>query len=90
MHFDHGRVPVEYQRYLGRKLCFIAALALLLALALLFAISLGAARIPVLSVAQTLLGMETSRQVESIVWHIRLPQALARRAAARADVAAAG
>ena len=34
MHFDDGRLPAEYQRYLAAKTGFVALLALLLALAL--------------------------------------------------------
>ena len=37
MHFDDGRLPAEYQRYLAAKTGFVALLALLLALALVVA-----------------------------------------------------
>ncbi len=89
MHFDDGRLPAEYQRYLAAKTCFVALLALLLALALVVAVSLGAAHIPLATVARALLGLETTRQVETIVWNIRLPQALA-SVVAGAGLAAAG
>jgi iron complex transport system permease protein len=89
MHFHQGQIPAEYQRYIGRKIAFLVVLALLLVLALLVAISRGAAEIPLLTVAQTLIGMETSRQSELIIWNIRLPQALTSMVAG-AGLAAAG
>jgi iron complex transport system permease protein len=89
MHFHQGQIPAEYQRYIGRKITFLVVLALLLVLALLVAISRGAAEIPLLTVAQTLIGMETSRQSELIIWNIRLPQALTSMVAG-AGLAAAG
>jgi iron complex transport system permease protein len=89
MHFHEGQIPEEYQRYIGRKIAFLVILALLLVLALLVAISQGAAEIPLITVAQTLIGMETSRQSELIIWNIRLPQALASMVAG-AGLAVAG
>ena len=74
MHFDDGRLPAEYQRYLAAKTGLVVLLALLLALALVVAVSLGAAHIPLATVARALLGLETTRQVETIVWNIRLPR----------------
>ncbi|AGW12540.1 putative transporter permease [Megalodesulfovibrio gigas DSM 1382 = ATCC 19364] len=54
-------------------------LALLLAVLALLAVSVavGAASVPVSQVVRSLLGLEVPRQVEVIVWNIRLPQALA-------------
>lgn len=89
MHFHQGQIPAEYQRYIGRKIAFLVVLALLLVLALLVAVSRGAAEIPLITVAQTLIGMETSRQSELIIWNIRLPQALTSMVAG-AGLAAAG
>jgi iron complex transport system permease protein len=89
MHFHQGQIPAEYQRYIGRKIAFLVVLALSLVLALLVAVSRGAAEIPLITVAQTLIGMETSRQSELIIWNIRLPQALTSMVAG-AGLAAAG
>ena len=89
MHFDDGRLPAEYRRYLAAKTGLVVLLALLLALALVVGVSLGAAHIPLATVARALLGLETTRQVETIVWNIRLPQALA-SVVAGAGLAAAG
>ena len=77
MHFHDGRIPEEYRRYIGRKTAFLVSLVLMLTAALIIAISLGAAKIPLISVAKSLAGIETTRQIETIIWNIRLPQALA-------------
>lgn len=89
MHFHGGRIPDEYRRYIGRKSVFLVVLALMLAIALIVAVSLGAANIPLAAVAKSLLGLETTEQIETIVWRIRLPQALASMVAG-AGLAVAG
>ncbi|SHO53702.1 FecCD family ABC transporter permease [Desulfopila aestuarii] len=76
MHFHDGRVPQEYRQYIGRKVLFLVLLGGALFMVLLLSISLGAARIPLVDVARSLVGMETARKIEIIVWNIRLPQAL--------------
>ena len=77
MHFHDGRIPQEYQQYIGRKVLFLVLLGAALVMVLLVSISLGAARIPLTDVARSLVGMETTRKIEIIVWNIRLPQAFA-------------
>lgn len=89
MHLDHGTVPDAYQAYIGRKISLILLLTVVLVAALLLAVSLGAARLPIADVARALVGAEPSRQVEAIVWNIRLPQALAAMASG-AGLAVAG
>ncbi len=64
MHFDHGQVPAEYRQYIGRKTLFILVMTGCLAAVLVVAISFGAANISISSVAKSLLGMVTSKQVE--------------------------
>jgi iron complex transport system permease protein len=76
MHFHDGHIPVEYKRYIGRKITFLLFLLALMLLALILAISLGAAKINVLEVIRSLFGQSTSKQIETIIWNIRLPQAL--------------
>ncbi|PIE69118.1 MAG: iron ABC transporter permease [Deltaproteobacteria bacterium] len=77
MHFDDGHIPAEYTRYIGRKLILILVTALVLGAALLAAISLGAAHVPIAEVFKSILSLEVSKRFDLIVWHIRLPQALA-------------
>lgn len=76
MHFADGRVPAAYSSYIGRKTAFLAAAAVALVAVLLVSISLGAAEVPLSEVVKSLLGMETIRRFDIIVWNIRLPQAL--------------
>ena len=76
MHFHDGHIPAEYKRYIGRKVGFLLFLLALMLLALILAISLGAAKINVLDVVRSLFGQSTSKQIEIIIWNIRLPQAV--------------
>jgi iron complex transport system permease protein len=76
MHFNDGKVPQEYQRYIGLKLIFIFASIVALGMVLAVSISLGAADVPLKDVLRSLVGLEVSRRFELIVWSIRLPQAL--------------
>lgn len=76
MHFDHGTIPVEYRRYIGTKILFVAATGVVLCISLVLAISFGASDIPISSVTKSLVGMAGSKRIDAIVWNIRLPQAL--------------
>ncbi len=76
MHFSDGEVPAEYRRYIGWKVTLIIIVAVLLALMIVVAISMGAANIPISSVAKSLVGMTVSKRFDIIIWNIRLPQVL--------------
>lgn len=76
MHFSDGQVPVEYHRYIGRKMMLVVASSGLLVTTLVIAISMGVANISILDVASSLLGGDVTRRVDTIIWNIRLPQAL--------------
>lgn len=76
MHFDDGRIPQEYRQYIGRKIVFLVFLCVSLLVALLLSISFGAAHLPLADVASSLIGLETTKKIEIIVWNIRLPQSL--------------
>lgn len=89
MHFDDGLIPEDYRRYLARKRLAIALGLVALVLVLVVALASGAARIPVGEVVGTLIGREVSARTQAIVWHIRLPQAVAALIAG-AGLAAAG
>jgi len=77
MHFADGQVPLEYTRYIKRKTALIGGSIVLLAFLLVVSVSMGAANIPLSHVVLTLLGKTISKQSETIIWNIRLPQALA-------------
>jgi iron complex transport system permease protein len=89
MHFHDGQVPLLYRRYIAGKVAFVGLLLLLLVMALIAAISLGAAEVGLGEVVRTLLGEPPSRRVATIVWNIRMPQAMA-AAFAGAGLAVAG
>ncbi len=77
MHFADGQIPEEYRRYIGWKTMVVSLSILALTLSLVVSLSMGAADVPVLSVAKSLLGMGESKRFDIIIWNIRLPQALA-------------
>lgn len=77
MHFDDGQIPEDYRRYIGRKTGVIIATFVGLFITLVIALSLGAASLPIGDVVSSLLGLETPKRVDVIVWNIRLPQAIA-------------
>ncbi|PID76718.1 MAG: iron ABC transporter permease [Deltaproteobacteria bacterium] len=89
MHFNYGKIPEEYRRYIRRKTVFIAGTAVILVCTTVVAISLGAADIPIPSVVKSLLGIEESKRFDTIIKNIRLPQALAAMLAG-AGLSAAG
>lgn len=89
MHFHDGQVPIEYRKYIAGKVAFLGLLLLLFVMALIAAISLGAAEVRLGEVVRSLIGQPPSKQVATIVWNIRLPQALA-AAVAGAGLAVAG
>ncbi|OEU41225.1 iron ABC transporter permease [Methanosarcina sp. Ant1] len=77
MHFADGAVPEDYLVYVRRKYFWIMGGILLLFFMLIYSISVGAVTIPLLEVLQTLMGQSVSSKWDSIIWNIRLPQALA-------------
>ena len=76
MHLHDGKIPEEYQKYIGRKFIFLILLCASLLIAFLLSISCGAAHISLTDVVSSLIGLETTKKIEIIVWNIRLPQAL--------------
>ena len=77
MHLEDGKIPLEYNRYIGRKTAANAAGFVLLLILLVISISVGAVPIPIGEVIRTLFRAGGSRQWEVIIFNIRLPQALA-------------
>lgn len=81
MHFADGAVPEDYLTYVRKKYFWIMGGLLLLFFMLIYSISVGAVTIPLYKVLQTLAGQEVvtkwDENVRSIIWNIRLPQALA-------------
>ncbi len=77
MHFANGAVPEDYLAYIRRKYFWIMGGLLLLFVLLVYSISVGAVTIPPYEVLQTIMGQSVSTKWDSIIWNIRLPQALA-------------
>lgn len=77
MHFTDGTVPEDYLVYVRRKYFWIMGGILLLFFMFIYSISVGAVTIPPQEVLQTLMGQSVSAKWDSIIWNIRLPQALA-------------
>lgn len=77
MHFANGAVPEDYLVYIRRKYFWIMGGLLLLFALLVYSISVGAVTIPPQEVLQTLMRQSVSTRWDSIIWNIRLPQALA-------------
>lgn len=77
MHFANGAVPEDYLVYIRRKYFWIMGGLLLLFFMLVYSISVGAVTIPPYEVLQTIMGHSVSTKWDSIIWNIRLPQALA-------------
>jgi iron complex transport system permease protein len=77
VHFADGAVPEDYLRYVRKKYFWIIGGLLLLFFMLVYSISVGAVTIPPQEVLQTIMGQSVSDKWDSIIWNIRLPQALA-------------
>ena len=76
MHLEDGEIPEEYRSYIGRKISFILVGIVVLFLLLILSVSVGAVSIPPLEVVLALFGQGTNAQWDTIIWNIRLPQAL--------------
>ncbi|HDQ92768.1 MAG TPA: iron ABC transporter permease, partial [Synergistetes bacterium] len=76
MHLEEGIVPAGYAKYIQAKVfLLLLGLALLLVL-VIFSISLGSVRYDPIDVLKTLFMSHVSRQLDVVVFNIRLPQVL--------------
>jgi iron complex transport system permease protein len=76
MHFADGEIPADYLGYVRRKFFWIIGGLVLLFVLFVYSISVGAVAIPPIEVVQTLFGQNISGKWDTIIWNIRLPQAL--------------
>jgi len=76
MHFEDGVVPKDYAGYTLGKSLFIGLIAILLVFTIVASISSGAVHIRFMDVFKTLLKTDVIRQLDLIIWNIRLPQTL--------------
>lgn len=77
MSATQGTAGALYDRYVAKKVAFVILLALALLPTLVAALALGPAAVPAEEVLRTLVGLDVPRRSQTIVWNIRLPQALA-------------
>ncbi len=76
MHLDHGEIPEDYKKYIGRKITLISGGLFFVFFMLIFSVSVGSVNIPVLEVLQTITRNSVSKRWDIIIWNIRLPQSL--------------
>ena len=77
MHFHHGTIPKEYRTYIGRKITLLLFTLLLLIGCFGIGIITGSADLSPVSVLRSVGGLAVTKQVDAIIWNIRMPQVLA-------------
>ena len=77
MHFHHTTIPKEYRTYIGKKITLLALTLILLVGCFVTGIITGSADLSPASVLRSLGGLAVTKQVDAIVWNIRMPQVLA-------------
>ncbi|AFZ72214.1 FecCD family ABC transporter permease [Natronobacterium gregoryi] len=71
-----GTVRSTYEQFVGRKLLFTVVCGVLLVVTFLASLAIGPVRLPLTDVLAGLLG-NADATTQTIVWNVRLPQALA-------------
>jgi len=89
MHFEGGEISEEYSAYIRKKIIFVFLVFIALILTIITSISLGSVQISFMEVIKTLFNNPGTRQIELIIWNIRLPQTLT-AVVAGAGLAASG
>lgn len=77
MHFHHGTIPKEYRAYVGKKITLLVLTLVLLVGCFVIGIITGSADLSPTSVLRSLAGFTVTKQVDAIIWNIRMPQVLA-------------
>ncbi len=76
MHFDNGIIPRAYTRYILKKSIFICWMLAGLVITVVAGVSMGAVHITFPDVFIVLMDKAPTRQLDLIIWNIRLPQTL--------------
>jgi len=76
MHLEEGTVPAGYVKYIWAKISLIIAGLVLLAVLVVFSVSIGSVSYDPMDVLKTLFMSHVSRQLDVVVFNIRLPQVL--------------
>lgn len=77
MHLEEGTVPAGYSKYIWAKVAMILSGLVLLVVLVVFSISIGSVSYNPIDVFRTLLQGHVSRQLDVVVFMIRLPQVMA-------------
>ncbi len=88
-HFKDGKIPSVYTDYIGKKTAFIFFMFILTSALFLISVSAGPVPISIRETVKALAGYAPGSRISSIIWNIRLPQALTALFAG-AGLAAAG
>lgn len=76
MHLKESDLPEGYLNYVWKKMIFLIGSLIFLIFAIAVSVSVGAVNIPLPEVFNVLLGNAPSSTWHTIIWNIRLPQAL--------------
>lgn len=76
MHLNESDMPEGYLDYIWKKMIFLVGSSIFLIFAIAVSISVGAVNIPLSEVINVLIGNAPSSTWHTIIWNIRLPQAL--------------
>ena len=81
MHFDDGVLPIEYSRYIWKKVLLINLALICLVIIFALGISFGVVKIPFVDVVKSLFSpvfsnMAVSERFNIIIFNIRLPQVI--------------
>ena len=76
MHLETTESPENYRQYIAKKIAIVVGSLVFLVILMIVAVSLGVVSINPHDMVMSLLGMDTTREIEVIIWNIRLPQAL--------------
>ena len=70
-----GEIKASYRSHFGRKVAFLAAVAVLLAILAVFSLGIGAVNFSFVETTRALVG-GSSRMARTIIWNIRAPRVL--------------
>ena len=77
MHFHEGEIPAEYSKHIRAKVAFLLLALLVTVILPVFSIGTGPVSISATDVISTLFGHTVSKQIDLMLWNIRLSQAIA-------------
>lgn len=73
---ENGSAPEHYRAYVGRKIALILGGGILAVIMFFVSVSVGSVSIPIPDIIATLLGWQGTGLYNTIIWNIRIPQAL--------------